>query len=234
MSPLIRRRGTWLALLITIGALAYVLGWSQIFRVTGISIDGIQPQATDLITSQIKRESLIEIGEPLARVDGRVVKRALLKNQWIGNVRVNRHWISGEIHIFVDQKNAIARINSMSGFAYLTDQGAIANFPEELKISVPTVSGNFQDNANAERAKELLGELTGALESRLTVKSLSIGSPTSFSTVATVGEQQLTIRWGSVSEIPLKIKVLQGLLELPENSKLRLIDLSAPLTPIVK
>lgn len=234
MSRKLRRRLIWIASIFVVSGLAYVLGWSQIFRVTGISIDGLQPQATELISSQIKRESLIEIGKPLARVDGRVVKRALLKNQWIENVRVNRHWFSGEIHIFVEQMNAIARISSTNGFEYLTDQGVIAEFPEELTISVPTVSGNVQDRANAERAQELLGELSGALDSRLTITSMSIGSPTSFSTVATIGEQQLTIRWGSVNEIPLKIKVLQGLLALPENSKLRLVDLSAPLSPIVK
>lgn len=234
MSQKIRRRLIWTATVFVVSALAYVLGWSQIFHVTGISIDGLQPKATELISSQIKRESLIEIGEPLARVDGRVVKRALLKNPWIGNVQVNRHWFSGEIHIFVDQKNAIARISSTNGFEYLTDQGVIAEFPEELSISVPTVSGNFQDKVNVELAKELVGELSGALDSRLTIKTISIGSPTSFSTVATVGEKQLTIRWGSVSEIPLKIKVLRGLLALPENSKLRLVDLSAPLSPIVK
>jgi len=234
MTQKLRRRLIWIATVCVVSTLAYVLGWFQIFRVTGISIDGLQPQATELISAQIKRESLIEIGEPLARVDGRVVKRALSKNQWIGNVRVNRHWFSGEIHIFIDEKRAIAHINSANGFKYLTDEGVIAEFPESIASSVPELTGDIHDKSNAARAQELLRELSEALDSRFTITSISIGSATSFSTLVTDGEKQFTIRWGSVSEIPLKIKVLQGLLALPENSQLRLVDLSAPLSPIVK
>ena len=63
---------------------------------------------------------------------------------------------------------------------------------------------------------------------------MTIGSATSFSTNVAIGEQEVLIRWGSATEIALKIKVLQGLLALPENTKLRVVDLSAPLTPIVK
>ena len=233
-SQKIRSRLFWLSSILIVSLLAYILGWSQFFRVTRMSIDGLQPQATELISSQIKRESLIQIGEPLARVDVRVVKRSLLKNQWVGNVQVNRHWFSGEVHLFVVERSAIARIIGDTQFKYLTDQGQIAIFPEVLSQTVPELSGAYQDKESVLRAKELLGELSGALDSQLTIKSLSISSPTSFSTVAKIGEQELTIRWGSVNEIPLKIKVLQGLLALPENSQLKLVDLSAPLSPIVK
>ena len=163
MSSRIRRRVTWLALLITVGALAYVLGWSHIFRVTGIAIDGLQPQGTQIISAQIKRESLIAIDQPIARVDSRVVKRALLKNQWVGDVRINRHWLSGEIHIFVDQKEPIARINSASGFLYLTSNGEIAEFPAELSKPVPELDGAYNVKSNATLAYQLLNELVGGL-----------------------------------------------------------------------
>jgi len=249
MSSRIRRRVTWLALLITVGALAYVLGWSHIFRVTGIAIDGLQPQGTQIISAQIKRESLIAIDQPIARVDSRVVKRALLKNQWVGDVRINRHWLSGEIHIFVDQKEPIARINSASGFLYLTSNGEIAEFPAELSKPVPELDGAYNVKSNATLAYQLLNELVGGLadafpnqtdpnqtnsKQGVAIRKMTIGSATSFSTSVAIGEQEILIRWGSATEIPLKIKVLQGLLALPENTKLRVVDLSAPLTPIVK
>ena len=249
MSSRIRRRVTWLALLITVGALAYVLGWSHIFRVTGIAIDGLQPQGTQIVSAQIKRESLIAIDQPIARVDSRVVKRALLKNQWVGDVRINRHWLSGEIHIFVDQKEPIARINSASGFLYLTSNGEIAEFPAELSKPVPELDGAYNVKSNATLAFQLLNELVGGLadafpnqtnpsqtnqENGVVIRKMTIGSATSFSTNVAIGEQEVLIRWGSATEIALKIKVLQGLLALPENTKLRVVDLSAPLTPIVK
>lgn len=244
MSSRIRRRVTWLALLITVGALAYVLGWSHIFRVTGIAIDGLQPQGTQIVSAQIKRESLIAIDQPIARVDSRVVKRALLKNQWVGDVRINRHWLSGEIHIFVDQKEPIARINSVSGFLYLTSNGEIAEFPAELSKPVPELDGAYNVKSNATLAYQLLNELVGGLADAfpnqtdpnqgVVIRKMTIGSATSFSTNVAIGEQEVLIRWGSATEIALKIKVLQGLLALPENTKLRVVDLSAPLTPIVK
>ena len=249
MSSRIRRRVTWLALLITVGALAYVLGWSHIFRVTGIAIDGLQPQGTQIISAQIKRESLIAIDQPIARVDSRVVKRALLKNQWVGDVRINRHWLSGEIHIFVDQKEPIARINSASGFLYLTANGEIAEFPAELTKPLPELDGAYNVKSNATLAYQLLNELVGRLgdafpnqtnpnqtdpNQGVVIRKMTIGSATSFSTSVAIGKQEVLIRWGSASEIALKIKVLQGLLALPENTKLRVVDLSAPLTPIVK
>ena len=249
MSSRIRRRVTWLALLISVGTLAYVLGWSHIFRVTGIAIDGLQPQGTQIISAQIKRESLIAIDQPIARVDSRVVKRALLKNQWVGDVRINRHWLSGEIHIFVDQKEPIARINSASGFLYLTSNGEIAEFPAELTKPVPELAGAYNVKSNATLAYQLLNELVGGLadafpnqtdpnqtnsKQGVVIRMMTIGSATSFSTSVAIGEQEILIRWGSATEIALKIKVLQGLLALPENTKLRVVDLSAPLTPIVK
>ena len=159
-SQKIRSRLFWLSSILIVSLLAYILGWSQFFRVTGMSIDGLQPQATELISSQIKRESLIQIGEPLARVDVRVVKRSLLKNQWVGNVQVNRHWFSGEVHLFVVERSAIARIIGDTQFKYLTDQGQIAIFPEVLSETVPELSGAYQDKVSALRAKELLGELS--------------------------------------------------------------------------
>jgi len=217
--------------------------------VTGIAIDGLQPQGTQIISAQIKRESLIAIDQPIARVDSRVVKRALLKNQWVGDVRINRHWLSGEIHIFVDQKEPIARINSASGFLYLTSNGEIAEFPAELTKPVPELDGAYNVKSNATLAYQLLNELVGGLadafpnqtdpnqtnsKQGVVIRKMTIGSATSFSTSVAIGEQEILIRWGSATEIALKIKVLQGLLALPENTKLRVVDLSAPLTPIVK
>ena len=103
--------------------------------------------------------------------------------------------------------------------------------------------------SNATLAYQLLNELVGGLadafpnqtdpnqtnsKQGVVIRMMTIGSATSFSTSVAIGEQEILIRWGSATEIALKIKVLQGLLALPENTKLRVVDLSAPLTPIVK
>jgi hypothetical protein len=40
--------------------------------------------------------------------------------------------------------------------------------------------------------------------------------------------------WGSDIEIDLKLKVYRALVALPENSKIKKIDLTEPRSPIVK
>ena len=44
----------------------------------------------------------------------------------------------------------------------------------------------------------------------------------------------ITLVWGSNSDLNLKIKVYEALVALKENSKISLIDVSAPHAPIVK
>jgi hypothetical protein len=44
----------------------------------------------------------------------------------------------------------------------------------------------------------------------------------------------LTVAWGDLTNMSLKVQVFQALIALPENSKITEIDLSAPHAPIVK
>jgi hypothetical protein len=53
-------------------------------------------------------------------------------------------------------------------------------------------------------------------------------------TTSITGYKALSIAWGSADQIALKVRVLRQLLSLPENKKITSVDLTAPLTPIVK
>jgi hypothetical protein len=46
--------------------------------------------------------------------------------------------------------------------------------------------------------------------------------------------RDLRIFWGANEKSALKMQVLRALLALPENEKIRRVDLSAPHAPIVK
>jgi hypothetical protein len=46
--------------------------------------------------------------------------------------------------------------------------------------------------------------------------------------------RKLDIYWGSVKELPLKIEVMERLLDLKENKRVKSINLSNPVAPIVK
>jgi hypothetical protein len=48
------------------------------------------------------------------------------------------------------------------------------------------------------------------------------------------GYADLSISWGTVTELSLKVQVLRQLLTRPENIKIVSVDISNPLTPVVK
>ena len=50
----------------------------------------------------------------------------------------------------------------------------------------------------------------------------------------TEGNRSLFVIWGSDIEIDLKLKVYNALVALPENSRIKKIDLTEPRSPIVK
>ena len=54
------------------------------------------------------------------------------------------------------------------------------------------------------------------------------------SVVDAKSEKKMDIYWGSVNELPLKIEVLQRLLELKENKRANYFNLANPVSPIVK
>ena len=54
------------------------------------------------------------------------------------------------------------------------------------------------------------------------------------SVVDVKSEKKMDIYWGSVNELPLKIEVLQRLLELKENKRASYFNLANPVAPIVK
>jgi hypothetical protein len=47
-----------------------------------------------------------------------------------------------------------------------------------------------------------------------------------------VANREVVINWGAPSEIPQKSRVLQALIDLPENKKAKRFDLSLPDSPV--
>jgi hypothetical protein len=66
------------------------------------------------------------------------------------------------------------------------------------------------------------------------IDRLTATSPTNIAIYGKFGNRSLQIIWGDGEETLLKIKVISALLDLPENKSIRLIDVSAPNSPIVK
>jgi len=222
--------------------LTYVLGWSTIFAARTLVIDGTQ--RTTEVSSQIlgssststststSTSSTFHLGEPLARVDVHSLNRKISMLDWVEKQSVKRDWFHSQIHIVIQERTPIAQFIDSAGVTQLIDKtGSIFLAHGTGRYPIITFKNNEKaliDSA-ATYIQELPADLLGNAQS-FTVNSLdSIQSTHSGLAAGTV-----IIRWGNNSEMMTKVKVLRALLALPENSKAHVIDLSAPLSPIVK
>lgn len=195
--------------------------------------------------------SVVKIGQPLARVDRREIASRLRELLWVDNVELDRKIFTGEVLIKVVPRSPIARLVSTNSnnvesvgfmskdldFFYLPRQAvqqAIAT-GETNWGDIPELnfSGEIASSTNAER--EDIRELIRTLSTQgYGIRGITVKSPTEFSSSIMRDTRKLDIYWGSVKELPLKIEVMERLLDLKENKRVKSINLSNPVAPIVK
>ena len=66
------------------------------------------------------------------------------------------------------------------------------------------------------------------------VQSFVVNSAAWSITELVIDGRNLKVTWGDNQDLSLKIKVFRELLQLPENAKIVRMDLTSPLSPIVK
>ena len=240
-----------ISILVLVGA-AYLLGWSKIFVVEKVVVASQDKDVVKEVTMKLAQPpAVVQIGEPLARVDRREIASRLRELLWVDNVELNRNIFSGEVQIKVLPRSPIARLVSTNSanvesvgfmsreldFFYLPRQAvqqAIAtgetNWGDipELKFS-----GVIQSSTSAIRSD--IRELITTLSTQgYGIRAIDVKSPTEFSSVIVRDSKKLDIYWGSVKELELKIEVMERLLELKENKRITSVNLANPIAPIVK
>lgn len=222
-----------------ISSTAYLLGWSTFLAVKQVQIAGTE--STLVILSELKNKKVEPIvGQKLARVEIRSVKRVLTDLDWIASAEVSRNWFAKKIEIVVVERVAVAKA--------LTENNSMVNFDSEGVIFNPTSNDQLQ-------GQELLPLVSTAGDSRndlVDVALLLKQIPTELSYLVTdldqisvtkagyilmstrINSQAVRINWGSIDQMDQKFLVLQALLKLPENKGINQIDLSEPKAPIVK
>ena len=248
-----------LALLLSIAivvGLAYLLGWSKVFVVEKIVI---QTQSKD-ISQEVKAKlaenpEVVRIGDPLARVDRRAIASRLRELLWVENIKLDRRMLSGEVRISVIPREPIGRITtstsaSVDSVGFLGADLEIFYLPRsavDKAISsgetnwgaIPEISflGEFQGGASKTNdviRQDIKNLLQSLIKSEFDVKEVVAQSPTELSTKVSKSGKTLDIFWGSVNELSLKIDVLDRLMALKENKRARYLNLSNPVSPIVK
>jgi len=240
-----------MSFLVLAGA-AYLLGWSKIFVVENIVIASQDKEVVKEITMKMAQPpAVVQIGEPLARVDRREIASRLRELLWVDNVELNRNIFSGEVKVKVLPRSPIARLVSTNSanvesigfmskeldFFYLPRQAvqqAIAtgetNWGDipELKFS-----GEIQSSTSAIRSD--IRELITTLSTQgYGISTIDVKSPSEFNSSIVRDSKRMDVFWGSVKELQLKIDVMERLLELKENKRIKSVNLANPVAPIVK
>jgi cell division septal protein FtsQ len=213
---------TVLAILLTAG-LAYLLGWSNVLTIKEISYTGSPTKNSE---ATVKNLTNLEVGERLARIETRKIAARLQTLPWVDNADLSRNWISGKIVIAITTRLPIATFNGQ----LMDATGKRFELPGGYDSKLPSVFA--RDAKSGLAAIKLFTKLPTEFSTR--TSAFTATSPENINFKITEGKRSLMVIWGSDIEIDLKLKVYKAIVALPENSKIKKIDLTEPLSPIVK
>ena len=211
-----------------IAVLAYFLGWSSIFSVKKVEITGAP---TTAVQAEIENRSQIEVGQQLARVNPQSVARRIEKLAWVKDVAISRNWLTGVVAIEISPREPLAFFNSDQVPGQTIDEeGELFSLPGYTNPDLALISAKSPDSAL--KANELFTALPEKFRRSITLMMAT--STNTFTLNSTLEGRDIRIRWGDSQDMALKISVINSLLKLPENKKIKLIDVVAPYAPIVK
>lgn len=234
----LRRLFILLLAITLISGSSYLLGWSSVFTVSKITVEGTSSRAE--IFRKLSSDSIeIDVGSKLARIETRAIKRSIGMLEWIDEVNVSRDWLGKSINVSVREKKAVAKaITTKNGLINFDVSGEIfkpiSASQQSIQERLPLVITEGNDSAQLASVASLLAQMpTQMADLILNLKSISVANSGYIQMETKVNELPLRIDWGLVSDIDLKIEVLNALLKLPENKRIKRVDLSQPELPIV-
>jgi cell division protein FtsQ len=234
----LRRLFILLLAITLISGSSYLLGWSSVFTVSKITVEGTSSRAE--IFRKLSSDSIeLAVGSKLARIETRAIKRSIGMLEWIDEVNVSRDWFDKSINVSVHEKKAVAKaITTENGLINFDVSGEIfkpiSASQQSIQERLPLVITEGNDSAQLASVASLLAQMpTQMADLILNLKSISVANSGYIQMETKVNELPLRIDWGLVSDIDLKIEVLNALLKLPENKRIKRVDLSQPELPIV-
>jgi hypothetical protein len=239
------RRLIPLLLLIVTGALVYIVGWSSFLTITSVNISTSDPKNIALIEAQLTSTGLgIEVGDPLARINGRAIERSLKTQTWIGEVEFTRNWVSGAVALNVREQipqfivRELGMVATNSPERFMTADGALFNLPGDLATEyrgLPKIEIRGGNQSDRISAASLFDRINVELPTDLIIVT-PLSTLITESLVPFRGKSEprsVRITWGSFAEVEKKKLVLFQLASLKANRTALRIDLSNPQLPIV-
>jgi len=213
--------------LVLVVLFAYVLGWSKLLVVKKIDLAA---NGNEVAISQIIEPTDIHIGLPLARVNVSKINRDLSSLTWIKQLKVNRHWATGNVSIVVTPRIPVARYEVNGNINYFDSEGITFTAPSAT-TDLPLITFSSEGQASKQAVAEFLAQIPADFLAGMS--ELRVLSPESIKMATSLpGYVNLEVSWGSPTELPLKVNVLRHLLALGDNSKVIRVDLTNPSQPV--
>lgn len=243
--------------ILLVGALAYLLGFSQFFVVKEIKIDIKDKSIAREVEDRLSQPpAVVKLGDQIARVDRREIANRLRQFAWVENVELDRNLINGKLRIKIISRTPIARLTSTTSpqsvsigfmgedldYFYLPRQAidqAISSgdksWQQIPELTLPAGSTDGADNQLKTAAREFIELFNQELAPRgFELTRINARDSASFITFANYSGRNIEISWGGVNDLGLKVEVLERLLARDENKKVRKINLIDPLKPTVR
>lgn len=203
--------------------LSYLFAWSSIFTISAVEIDGAPTVAS---TETISKVADLKVGDKLARVEPRSLSLRISDIEWVENADISRNWLTGEVVIEITPRTPTAIFNNQ----VLDASGKVFTLPGFEDGDLPRVAASTPELGLV--AINLFQSLPASIKAD--VLNLAAYNESNFSLRVLRQDREIQILWGANDENDLKAEVIDALLALPENKKIRRIDVSAPHAPIVK
>jgi cell division septal protein FtsQ len=204
---------TSLLVISTIFASAYLLGWSSLLSVSQVSVSG--SSAVNLVLSELSQNGIEpKIGDQLARVDVRSIKRTLNQLDWISESDVSRNWFDKKLSILVQERVAIAKTISAQNLSLNFDSKGFIFTPTSPKqlvaqSALPSVTSQSPSNGDLTSIAALLEQIPADLRYLLSdLESISITKSSFILMDTRHNSSALRINWGGATDICQKSKVL--------------------------
>jgi cell division septal protein FtsQ len=213
-----------------VGIAGYLLGWSKSLAIKTIEISAA---GNESIVEPLLVPAELHVGLPIARVSVKRIHHDLSQLTWIKDIQVNRRWLAHDVRITITERKAVAQYVDQSGVTQYFDETGVNFTAPNPPSGIPTINFAQETPVSRSAIATFLSQTKNDLTANLIELSVDRNNAIQLTT-AISGYKTLTIAWGQAADLPLKDKVLRQLLTLPENKKITFVDLSSPMTPLVR
>ncbi|QTE30659.1 cell division protein FtsQ/DivIB [Pengzhenrongella sicca] len=238
---LMRRKSVLIAAAVAaVAALAWLLLLSPVLALEPGQVE-LSGAGTVVAAADVTAVVAQVAGVPLPRIDTVGLRDQLLEVPGVREAKVTRDWPHGLTVALVSREPVAAvplpatttgaKAGADPGFTLLDTDGFQVGWAQAAPEGLPVVSVPI-DGENQRILTAVLAVLQALPESlRAEVATVSA---TSQDTVQMGLRDGASVSWGSASEAPLKIAVLQALRAAPATAGAKAFDVSAPTLPITR